>query len=140
VVVASTLPDVAHVVGSVTHRLQLDNTGPEVDINIDSGGNCKDFNAGTLMNGHFVARDAYLGSYSLGTSPFGAPAGQLSPTGGSVQTSAAPGNAWSLDTAGMQPCGYVLVESAVDRAIVNSGSVGHQVSKAVGFCVRQPGT
>jgi hypothetical protein len=136
----ATLPDVAHVIGSVTHRLQLDNTGPEVDINIDSGGNCKDFNAGTLMNGHFVARDAYLGSYSLGTSPFGAPAGQLSPTGGSVQTSTAPGNAWSLNTAGMQPCGYVLVVSAVDRAIVNSGSVGHQASKAVGFCVRQPGT
>jgi hypothetical protein len=135
----ATMPDAAHVVGSVVHRLQLDNTGPEVDINIDSGGNCKDFNAGTLMNGHFVARDDYLGSYGLGTSPFGAPAGQLTPTGGSVETATAPGNTWSLNTTGMQPCGYVLVVSAVDRAILNSASGGHWASKAVGFCVRQPG-
>ena len=136
----ATVPDDAHVVGSVIHRLQLDNTWPEVDINIDSGGNCKDFNVGTLMNGHFVARDDYLGSFGLGTSPFGAPAGQLTPIGGSGQTATAPGDIWSLNTAGMDPCGYVLVVSATDRAILNSGAVGHNVSKAVGFCVRQAGT
>jgi len=135
----ATLPDAAHVVGFVIHRLQLDNTGPAVDINIDSGGDCKDFNAGTSVNGHFVARDTYFGSFSLGTLPFAPPAGQLTPTGGSVQTAPAPGNAWSLNTTGMQPCGYVMVVTTVDRAIINSGAVGHWASKAVGFCVRKPG-
>jgi hypothetical protein len=80
-VIARRMPDAAHVVGSVTHRLQLDYTFPEVDISIDSGGDCKDFNAGILMDGHFVARDEYIGSFGLGTSPFAAPAGQLTPTG-----------------------------------------------------------
>jgi hypothetical protein len=90
--IARRMPDAAHVVGSVTHRLPLDYTFPEVD-SIDSGGDCKDFNAGNLMNGHFVARDDYIGSFGLGTSPFAAPAGQLTPTGaygGNGRRSASP--------------------------------------------------
>ena len=69
--------------------------------------------------------------------PFGSK--NLSFRGGSVQTAPAPGNAWSLNTTGMQPCGYVMVVTTVDRAIINSGAVGHWASKAVGFCVRKPG-
>lgn len=103
------------------------------------------FSTGTKLAGHFVARDPSLGSYSLGTSPFPAPAGQLVPTGGTVQTAPAPalptapppgGDPWTLDTKGMQPCGYVLVVTAVDRAIVNSAAVGHWASASVGFCIQ----
>lgn len=136
----ATAPDSAHIVGQVIHRLQLDNTAPEVSIEIDPaiGGNCNDFNIGAVLSGRFVARDAYFGSYSLGTSPFAAPPGQLTPAGGSVQTSPTPGGAWNLKTAGMPRCGYIISVSAVDRAIINSGSVGHWVSAPVGFCLRQP--
>jgi len=35
----------------------------------------------------------------------------------------------------MQPCGYVISVTVVDRAIVNSASVGHWVSKSQGFCL-----
>ncbi|MBI5812254.1 MAG: hypothetical protein HZB27_06605 [Meiothermus silvanus] len=133
----ATAPNDASIVDEETHRVQLDNTWPEADINIDSGGNCKDFAQGVTLTGHFVARDKYFGSYSLGTLPFAAPAGQPVPSGGTSQTAVAPGDPWSLNTTGMQPCGYVMIVNVWDRAIVNSASMGHQSSQAVGFCLRE---
>lgn len=132
----ATAPNEPSVFGAVTYFIQLDNVWPVVDINIDSGGNCKDFPAGTTVTGHFVATDAYFGSFGLGTLPFAAPLGQLTPPTGSTPTAAAPGNPWQLVTTHMQPCGYVVVVTATDRAILDSGSVGHQISKSVGLCLR----
>ena len=89
----ATLADVL-LPGVATHFIQLDNTAPEVDIHIDSGGDCKDFTVGATVNGHFVARDQYFGSYSLATTPFAAPAGQLTPTSGTTsRRTSSPGSA-----------------------------------------------
>jgi hypothetical protein len=123
------------VLGSVTHRVQLDNTAPIVEIHIDNGGDCKTYVENATLNGHFVARDANFGSYSLGTSPFPGP---VVPASGNVQTALTPGDAWSLNTTGMEPCGYVISVVAVDRAIVNSASVGHYSPASAGFCVVAP--
>lgn len=38
----------------------------------------------------------------------------------------------------MKPCGYVIRVVAVDRAIVNSQSVGHYASDSAGFCLEEP--
>lgn len=141
----ATAPNSASIVATVMHRIQLDNTWPQVDIHIDTVdgipvgiADCKDFLVGVKLAGRFVARDTYFGSYGLGTLPFAAPAGQLVPTSGNIQTAPAPGDVWKLDTKGMKECGYVLEVSAVDRAILNSGSVGHYSSTSVGFCLRSP--
>lgn len=125
------------VVGADVHHIQLDNTGPTVDIHIDSGGDCKDFVKGATIDGHFVARDAYFGEFKLYTTPYAAPAGMLIPASGTTQTALAPGDSWTLDTATMKPCGYVVVVWTKDRAIVNSAWVGHRRSKSVGFCLRE---
>lgn len=121
--------------GVASHRIQLDNTGPEVAIHIDSGGDCGKYKVGNVLNGHFVARDTHLGSWSLSTSPF---AGPVVPASGLVQTVPAPGDAWTLNTAGMKPCGYIVGVSAVDRTIVNSAWVGHWAWASAGFCLEKP--
>jgi len=59
------------------------------------------------------------------------------PNSGLTNTAPAPGDAWSLNTAGMQACGYVIRVVAADRAIVNSQSVGHYVSASAGFCLEE---
>ena len=93
-----------------------------------------------MLSGTFVARDDYLGSYSLGVEPavnhpgVGVP----SPSSGLVNTAPAPGDAWSLDTTGMKSCGYVIRVVAGDRAIVNSQSVGHHSPDSAGFCLEEP--
>lgn len=126
--------------GSDTHVVQLDNTGPEASIDITTGlGNCGKFMPGEALGGSFVARDTYLGSYSLGVEPVlienVPPIGVPIPSGGLVNTSPLPGDPWTLDTTNMKPCGYVIRVVAVDRAIVNSQSVGHQASDSAGFCL-----
>jgi len=115
------------------HVIQLDNTAPEAVVHIDSGGDCGKFAVGAVLQGHFVARDANFGAYSLGTLPF---AGPFSPNGGLVQTAAAPGDPWTLDTTNMTPCGYVIEVTVEDRSIVNSAWGAHNpASNAAGFCL-----
>ncbi len=128
-------------VGTDTHLVQLDNTAPEASIDITSGlGNCGKFTIGDNISGVFVARDDNLGSYSLGVEPAINPAGIGEPVPGSgiVNTAPAPGDAWTLDTANMASCGYVVRIVVVDRAIVNSQSVGHVSSDSAGFCLEHP--
>ncbi len=113
--------------------LQLDNTAPQAVLHIDSGGDCGKFAVGAVLNGHFVGRDLNFGGYSLYTLPFNGP---ISPSGGTVQTAVAPGDVWTLNTAGMTPCGYVIELDVSDRSIVNSGYASHnRASSSAGFCL-----
>ncbi|HEY7213658.1 MAG TPA: hypothetical protein VIC28_03460 [Thermoanaerobaculia bacterium] len=137
----STFDAANNLIGTDVHLIQLDNTGPEASIEITAGtGDCGKFPVGTLLTGNFVARDTYLGSYGLGVEPAINPAGVgvPSPSSGLVNTAPAPGDAWSLDTTGMKPCGYVVRVVAVDRAIVDSQSVGHSNPDSAGFCLDAP--
>ncbi len=130
------------------HRVQLDNTAPStvtapptLDIHIDSGGDCKDFTVGIVINGHFVARDIHFGHYDLVTLPASMSPNSPVPSSGNTQTAPAPGNIWSLDTGDMAPdmapCGYVVVVQAWDRSIVNSHPNSHNYNQDdVGFCLR----
>jgi hypothetical protein len=134
----STFDAANNLVGTDTHLIQLDNTGPDASIDITTGvGNCGKFSIGIVLAGNFIARDTYLGSYSLGVEPAVNPAGVgvPSPSSGLANTAPAPGDAWSLNTAGMQACGYVIRVVAADRAIVNSQSVGHSAADSAGFCL-----
>jgi hypothetical protein len=134
----STFDGGGFLVGVDTHLLQLDNTAPEVAIEITTGvGNCGKFDIGVVLSGTFVARDDNLGSYSLGVEPVINPpgVGVPVPSSGLTNTAPAPGDAWSLDTTGMESCGYIIRVVASDRAIVNSQAVGHHVSDSAGFCL-----
>ncbi len=108
-----------------------DNTG---DLHITSGGDCGKFTVGDTISGWFVARDRHFAGYSIDTVPFAAPAGQLNPSSGTTQTPTG-GLTWSLDTAGMQPCGYVIELWVSDLAIVNSAYTGRARRVTRGFCL-----
>jgi len=142
-----------------SHPIQLDNTAPvlpetdppsnwntlrdRINIFIDSGGDCKKFDAGVTINGHFVAQDLHFGSFSISVLPkivdgilsnpvIPNPATQYEPT------SDPPGSQWTLDTnspRNMKPCGYVVRLVVWDRSIVNSGSHHNRNEKSVGFCL-----
>ena len=96
-----------------------------------------------MLSGNFVARDDYLSSYSIGVEPAVNDPGEAivtaSPNGnpGTVNTALAPGDTWTLDTTGMRSCGYIVRVVAVDRAIVNSQSVGHHSPDSSGFCLEE---
>jgi hypothetical protein len=142
------------------YRIQLDNAGPvrkpkgeapiatdTLDISIETGGgDCADFTVGDVIGGRLVARDPYFGAYSLSTLP--SSLGPTNPTtdppvSNLVQTPPAlplpGGHGWKLDTAGMDPCGYVVMLRVWDRAIVGSQPGSHNENFTdVGFCLRGP--
>src|SRR6478609_1135891 len=113
--------DISGVFGTDVHRAQLHNTQPVADIHINPlAGDCSKHAVGTVLDGTYVATDAYLSAYSLGTLPYAAPAGQLSPEGAQFTATPSGGSVWTLDTADMKPCGYVLQVGVGSRAIYNS--------------------
>jgi len=119
------------------YKIQLDNTAPSTEIHIDNGLDCKDFKVGVTVEGHFAARDINFGHYSLGTLPTSMSPNSPVPSSGITQTVPLPGNVWSLDTAKMNPCGYVVLLQAWDRSILNSHPGSHNYNyDDVGFCLR----
>jgi hypothetical protein len=126
-------------VGADMHVIQLDNTGPKVSVEITSGtGDCGKFQVGDGIVGRFSATDGYLRIYNLVLLPGGVPPGVLIPASGILNTSPAPGDVWTLQTAGMRPCGYVIVVAAWDRSIVDSVYNGHFAEASAGFCLEAP--
>jgi hypothetical protein len=127
VVTGSTLP----------YLIQLDNTAPTAVINIDSGGDCKQFTPGTTINGHFVAQDLHFGAFSMATLPTSmSPNEPTTATPSTSQTAAFPGDPWQLNTTGMSTCGYVVEVDVSDNSIVNSSPGNHNYnSDQVGFCL-----
>jgi hypothetical protein len=121
------------------YMIQLDNTAPTAEIHIDSGGDCKQFGLNSVIDGHFVARDIHFGTFSLQTLPatlLPPPNELVTATAYTSQTAPAPGDAWSLSTAGMIPCGYVVQLWVYDNTIVGSSPGSHNANYAdVGFCL-----
>ena len=101
------------------------------------------FGLGTVIDGHFVARDIHFGAFSLTTTPASLtppPNEPATATPSTVQTATAPGDAWSLSTAGMVPCGYVVALWVYDNTIVGSSPGSHNAAYAdVGFCLIDKG-
>jgi len=127
--------------GPDVHRIQLDNTLPEVSITITSGpGACGKFPVGAAIAGTFVARDARLRDYRLSVAPAINDPGEAipSPQTGTVQTAPDPGDAWSLDTTGMKPCGYIVHLAVRDKVVVNSAGLRSYRYDSAGFCLAEP--
>jgi hypothetical protein len=120
---------------SQTQRVYVFNGSPQVTLSIDppldsSKGNCGNFTAGGApITGKYSVSGEFLGGFSLtviGSTPVNSIT--LDPSK----------NSWSLETEGMDPCGYVINLSATDRALVSGSCSGHSSSIAVGFCLREP--
>ena len=139
-----------------TYRILIDNTWPEASINFDPSfvttaeGKCGKFDIGTTLSGTFVARDNYLRQYhlyilpSVNTRPAGVPIPEIMHN----NTAPKPGDKWELPTGDMNPCGYVIVVEAIDRAILDSAVSsghgpyygGHYSYDSIGFCLKKPTT
>ncbi len=118
------------------YRLRIDNTVPTAEITID-GGACDTYVPGTVIKGHFVARDAYFGNFSLDTTPNSlTPPDPTTATSIFSQTAVSPGDQWELNTTGMVPCGYVVRVHVWDRTIRDSKPGAHNKnSDDKGFCL-----
>jgi hypothetical protein len=135
----------------------LDELAPAVDLEITEystdGGvtfqpamNCADLTAGVIIKGTYSVSDAHFGSLSIAVEPPGPANGALvSIDGGvpgagiafpAVPTTGQTGT-WTLDTSGMEPCGYVVQLVADDRTIVSANGPWQSIITR-GFCLKAP--
>jgi hypothetical protein len=156
--VATAPAEMSIIESSPWYPIMIDNTAPygppalipTMDIHIVAGGDCKDFDAGTEIDGTFIADDTYFGSWSLSTEPntVTTPSNQPVADPALASTTPAPwpaGHGWKLRTAPppaglikMKPCGYVVRLDVSDRSIVNSHPDLHNHNHIeVGLCLRK---
>lgn len=158
---AGTLPILAT---SATEQFFVDNTRPEFDVEITSGGgNCSKFQIGEVLVGTFTMSDALnhcdhltihvtpaaeaAGGTLMITSAIpngpgavfpissGGPSASMSVSALTLDTTGVVVGSWELDTTGMEPCGYNIRIAGEDRTIVNSGVIGWHGSDIEGFCL-----
>jgi hypothetical protein len=107
---------------------------------------CGKFPVGTIITGTYEVHDPgvtspnqHFNNLTLSVIPAG-PANGVTPTPSfrsypvPVPTTGELGN-WTLETAGMDPCGYVLRLVAYDRTNVNSTGYALHMAYDVGFCL-----
>jgi len=142
----------AHDVHSNVVTVLIDNTDPTValDIDLGVGVECADFNLGVTFTGHYTALDTHFRHFSFVIRPPGPAHGVLPvPPAGSHSVIPAPGlsliadpgiagGLYTLNTTGMDACGYALTIEVWDRTNVNSGQTNNRNEASVGFCLRAP--
>jgi len=135
-------------------------THAELNGNPIAAVDCGKFPVGTILSGTYEAHDPgtsdlpnqHFGEVSLGVAPGGPANGatvMLSGNGGAtytfptsrsfpvVPTTGESGH-WQLNTAGMDPCGYVIHMIVSDRTNVGSSGSPFRVTADVGFCLEEP--
>ena len=137
--------------GSTSHQnviIALDNVAPLASLFITGfsrgGGpvqvstDCATFQVGDVISGTYSVTDEHFGSLALVVEPSGHthgaavnPSSRSYPT---VPTTGESGN-WTLDTAGMDPCGYTIQLQSNDRTIVSCDGPWRNDGNFVGFCL-----
>jgi hypothetical protein len=128
--------------------VEVDNQSPVLTLDFSAlPGDCAQFPEDAVFTGNFSVTDPHFGSYSFQILP-GGPANGVLPVpasgvsvhlGGAIPDPGLPGaTAFTLDTTGMDPCGYALVLHASDRTNVNSGQTHNHAQDSIGFCLGEP--
>jgi hypothetical protein len=125
------------------------------DVSTDGGttwtpaADCGDFTPGVWLRGTYGVTDEHFGSVTLSVEPpgaahgatpvFGSPPGATSSFPRSYPLVSTNGESatWSLNTAGMDPCGYVVRIDVSDRTIVSADG-GWATATSKGFCLKAP--
>lgn len=138
-------------------KVWLDNEGPELAIGLTgyqrgtdptvhpigtgTPEKCGKFLQGDVLHGTYSVSDEHFGRLTMTVAPSGPAHGAtVDPASRSfdfVPTTGESGT-WTLDTAGMDPCGYIVRLWACDRTIVESGHIGFRDTEDVGFCLELP--
>jgi hypothetical protein len=127
-----------------THvKVTLDQEKPEAAVDItgytDASGfhpavPCGDFDKGVVINGKFDITDNMgVGPYTLTCEP----SGTVTPVVDPASTPTHVFGTWTVATASLPPCGYVVHLEAYDIAI-RSCSTRWRDDATVGFCLRTP--
>lgn len=118
---------------------------PQVELHITTpSGDCGDVVVGDTIEGTYSVTDHFFGSLGISLVPITVggvpqPLNPVIPSGPTLYPAAGTNGTsgtWTLETSGMTPCGYTVLLSAWDRALVSGSCSGHYNQIGVGFCLR----
>lgn len=122
--------DVFGIPGVFSKTIQMDNTSPVIQLQVDDGGDCTKYKKGDTITGHYYVNDLHISSWDFGSNWGGG-------ISGTSNTPAMPGDAFSIPTpANAYPCGGVSLW-AIDKTIVDSQYVGHYIPAYYNICLRE---
>jgi hypothetical protein len=122
--------EVEGVAGTFSKVIQMDNTDPVVQLQVNDGGDCTKYKKGDTIQGSYYVYDQNIYSWSFASTWGGN-------VNGTANTAPLPGNAFAVPTpANAHPCGSVSLH-AVDKTIVNSQSVGRHAWASYNICLRE---
>ncbi len=118
--------------GVFSKRIQMDNTWPVIQLNVNDGGDCTHYTKGDTITGNFYVYDKNIYSWNF-ASTWGT---GTAAAAGTTNTPPMPSNSFSIVTPGnAYPCGSISL-SAVDKTIVDSQSVGHYAHASYAICLK----
>lgn len=121
--------EVLGIPGVFAKTIQMDNVAPAISLTVDDGGDCTKYKKGDTITGHYYVNDLHISQWGFGSTWGGA-------AGGTSNTPALPGVAFSIATpANAYPCGAVSLW-AIDKTIINSQYVGHYVNTSYNICLK----
>jgi hypothetical protein len=119
--------------GVFSKTIQMDNTAPVIQLQIDDQGDCTHYAKGDTINGTFYVYDKNLYYWSFGSTWGTGTADSY----GTTNTPPLPGTSFSIVTlANAYPCGSISLY-AVDKTIINSQSVGHYTPASYNICLKE---
>ncbi|MEM7108066.1 MAG: hypothetical protein AAF519_07555 [Bacteroidota bacterium] len=121
--------EVKGMAGSFGKVIQMDNIKPDIQLQINDGGDCTHYKKGDTITGHFYVFDKHIYRWGLGNTWTGA-------INGNSNTPPLPGSPFSIPTQpDAHPCGSISLK-AEDKTIVDSQSVGFEVSERYNVCLQ----
>lgn len=132
--------------------IDLDNAAPLTGLHITGvshgGGpvtpavDCASFQVGDVIHGTYFVADEHFGSLALVVEPSVHANGASVDVGGGVNSRSYPtvpttgeSGTWTLNTHGMDPCGYTIQLQSNDRTIVDCDGPWRNDNAFVGFCL-----
>jgi hypothetical protein len=130
--------------------IELDELAPDCDLAITgytrAGGplqvamNCGTFRVGDVLHVSYHVTDEHAGGFNLTVEP-GGPAHGATPSPSARSYPVIPTlgetGTWTLNTAGMDPCGYIVRVWSWDRTIANGDGSGWKCQQSVGYCLNR---
>ncbi len=121
--------EVDTIAGIFSKTIQMDKTYPDVQLQVDDGGDCTKYKKGDTITGHYYVYDEYINQWGFGTTWGGAATGNSN-------TPPLPGTPFAVGTLpNAYPCGAISLW-AIDKAIINSQSVGHYKPISYNVCLQ----
>jgi hypothetical protein len=121
--------EVEGIIGTFGKVIQMDNTAPVIQLQVDDGGDCTHYKKGDTITGHYFVYDKNILSWSFGTTWGGN-------ANGTTNTPALPGTAFSIVTPNnAYPCGGVSL-AANDKTIVDSQGLRSTVYTSYNICLQ----